>query len=145
MVFNKVSNDSYLLRFDTDELLVRGIQQFCEEQNINGAWIQGLGGAAWAELAFYHLDQKAYEFDRINEPLEISNLTGNVALLNQKPFLHLHVTVSDLNYHSYAGHLKELAVGGTAEVLIRTFDSPITRVHNDANGLKVFDFSTDAE
>lgn len=130
----------YLLRFDQGEEFVRGLSQFCEEKNIQSGWVSGLGGALWADLAFYHLDQKAYEFDRIDEPLEVSSLSGNVSVVNGKPFLHIHAVVSDLNYHAYAGHLKELAVAATLEVRLDVFENPINRVHNDASGLKVFDF-----
>lgn len=138
MVSRKVEG-GYLIRLEKGEELVRTLTQFCEQQQIKAGWVNGLGAALWAELAFYHLDQKAYEFDRINELLEISNLSGNVSMVNDKPFLHLHITVADMNYHSYAGHLKELAVGGTCEVYIRTFKEPVNRVHNDGIGLKLLD------
>lgn len=138
MVSKKVS-DGWLLRAEKGEQLMRSLQSFCEEQDIRSGIISGLGGALWAELAFYHLDQKAYEFDRIDEPLEISNLSGNISSVNEKPFLHVHATVADMNYHSYAGHLKELEVGGTCEVYIKTFPEPVSRVHNDEIGLKLLD------
>ena len=136
---HKKIGSSYILRFDKGEELVRTLTHFIEENDIKSGWISGLGGALWAELAFYHLEQKAYEFDRIDEPLEVASLTGNITQFNGKPFLHLHAVVADLNYHSYAGHLKELAVGATCEVKIDLLDDAIERVQNDAVGLKVFD------
>lgn len=139
MVSQKFSG-GYLLRLDKGEELVRLLNQFCEDNNIFGGWISGIGGAQWADLAFYHLEQKAYEFDRIDEPLEVASLSGNVSQVNGKPFLHIHATVSDLNYHAYAGHLKELSVAATLEVRLEVSEEPIARVHNDACGLKIFDF-----
>lgn len=130
---------NYIIRFDKNDELVRHLAQFAEDQAIKSAWVSGLGGALWAELAFYHLDQKAYEFDRIDEPLEVANLTGNITQFSGKPFVHIHATVSDLNYHSYAGHLKELATAATLEVKLEVLDEPITRVQSDAVGLKILD------
>jgi len=138
MVSQKIDG-GYVLRLDQGEELVRNLTQFCEDNQITSGWLSGLGGALWAELAFYHLEQKAYEFDRIDEPLEVANLTGNVTQVNGKPFLHIHTTVSDLNYHAYAGHLKELAVAATLEVRLEVWTEPIARVHNDACGLKILD------
>lgn len=129
----------YIVRFDAGEHIIRELTQFCEQQNVLSAWVSGLGGAAWAELAFYHLDQKAYEFDRINEPLEIAYIGGNITSVNSKPFVHLHATVADMNYHSYAGHVKEIEVGATAELFIQVFPESVTRVHNEVCGLKVLD------
>lgn len=136
---SKKNNSGYWLRLDKGEELMRTLTQFCEENNIFGGWISGLGGALWADLAFYHLEQKAYEFDRIDEPLEVTNLSGNITRVNGKPFLHVHATVSDLNYHAYAGHLKELAVAATLEVKLEVGEEPIDRVHDDSCGLKIFD------
>lgn len=140
MTYAEITN-GYLIRLDKDELLIRSLSEFVEAHQIFSGWIHGIGGARWAELAFYHLEQKAYEFDRIDEALEITNISGNVSLLNDKPFLHIHATVADLNFHAYAGHLKELAVGATAEIYIESFGQKVQRVHNDACGLKVFDFA----
>jgi predicted DNA-binding protein with PD1-like motif len=134
------TSTGFLLRFDQGEEFIRLLTHFCQENNIQSGWVSGLGGALWADLAFYHLDQKAYEFDRIDEPLEVASLTGNITLVNNQPFLHVHAVVSDLNYHAYAGHLKELAVAATLEVKLEIADQPINRVHNDASGLKIFDF-----
>lgn len=138
MVSHKLDG-GYVLRLDKGEELMRNLTQFCEEKKIMAGWVSGLGGALWAELAFYHLDQKAYEFDRIDEPLEVANLTGNVSQVNGKPFLHVHTTVSDLNYHAYSGHLKELAVAATLEVRLEVWPEGIDRIHNEACGLKVLD------
>jgi len=138
MTHRRIGN-SFVLRFDKGEELVRTLTQFIEEQDIKSGWISGLGGALWADLAFYHLEQKAYEFDRIDEPLEIASMTGNVTRFNGKPFLHVHAVVADMNYHSYAGHLKEMAAAATCEVRIELFDEPINRVQSDAVGLKILD------
>lgn len=138
MVSKKI-NSGYVLRLDKGEELMRTLTQFCEENHILGGWISGIGGALWADLAFYHLEQKAYEFDRIDEPLEVTNLSGNITRVNGKPFLHVHTTVSDLNYHAYAGHLKELSVAATLEVKLEVGEEPIDRVHDDSCGLKIFD------
>lgn len=138
MVIRKTSS-GYLVRLDKDEELVRSLTKLCADESITSGIVSGIGGAQWAELAFYHLDQKAYEFDRIDEPLELSALSGNISLVNGKPSLHLHATVSDMNYHAYGGHLKELAVAGTCEVFIQVLDTTLERVHNDNVGLKVLD------
>jgi predicted DNA-binding protein with PD1-like motif len=131
--------DGYLVRFDKNELLVSSLSDFCSQKKIKAGWINGLGAALWADLAFYHLQQKSYEYERIDESLEVTNLTGNISEVNGQVFVHIHATVSDMNYHAYAGHLKELEVSATCEVKITVFDKSLSRVHNDAIGLKVLD------
>lgn len=138
MVFTKV-DDGYLVRLEKGELIVNVLTQFCQDKKIPAGVIGGIGGVSWAEIAFYDLGQRAYEYERHDELFEITNLTGNVSLVSDKPFLHLHVTLADSNNHAYGGHLKEAEVAATCEVHIRTFSKPIERAHNEAVGLKLLD------
>lgn len=135
----KVS-DGFILRLEKGELIQEQVKQFCNENKVAAGWVSGLGGALWAEIAFYHLTEKAYEFDRIDELLEIASITGNVGQDKDGAALHLHVVVADENSHSYSGHLKEAAVAGTCEIYLRVFEEPIVRIHSEEIGLKLMDF-----
>ena len=136
MVSREVNN-GFLIRLEKGELIHEQLKAFCSENNITAGWISGIGGALWAEIAFYHLDEKAYEFDRIDELLEIACLTGNVALDKDEVTIHIHAVVADENSHSYSGHLKEAAVAGTCEIYLHVFDEPIEREHSEEIGLKL--------
>ncbi len=138
MVFTKV-DDGYMVRLDKGELIVSTLTQFCMDKNIRSGVVSGVGGALWAELAFYDLEQRAYEYERHDELLEITNISGNISLVSDKPSAHLHATMADSNYHVYGGHLKEAATAATCEIYIRIFSKPMTRTHNEAVGLKVLD------
>lgn len=138
MVFTKV-DDGYLVRLEKGELIVSTLTQFCMDKKIESGVVSGIGGAKWAELAFYDLAQRAYEYERHDELFEITNLSGNISLVSDKPFPHLHVTLGDSNNHAYGGHLKEAETSATCEVYIRTFSKPIERNHNEAVGLKLLD------
>ncbi len=138
MVFAKV-DDGYMVRLEKGELIISTLTQFCIDKDIQSGVVSGVGGALWAELAFYDLAQRAYEYERHDELLEITNISGTVALIGDKPALHLHATMADSNYHVYGGHLKEAATAATCEIYIRTFSKPLTRTHNEAVGLKVLD------
>ncbi len=138
MVFTNV-DDGFMLRLEKGELIVSTLTQFCIDKKILSGVVSGIGGAMWAELAFYDLEQRAYEYERHDELLEITNITGNIALVGEKPAPHLHITVADSNYHCYGGHLKEAQTAATCEIYIRTFSKPLSRIHNEAVGLKVLD------
>lgn len=138
MVFTKV-DDGYLVRLDKGELIVNTLTQFCMDKKIESGMVTGVGGALWAELAFYDLDQRAYEYEKHDELLEITNITGSIALVSSKPSLHLHATMADNNNHCYGGHLKEAETAATVEIYIRIFSKPINRTHNEAVGLKILD------
>lgn len=138
MVYTKV-DDGFLIRLEKGELIVSTLTQFCIDKSIKSGVISGIGGVVWAELAFYDLEQRAYEYEKYDEPLEITNLSGNISMVGDKSFLHIHATMSDSNFHAYGGHLKEAEVGATCEIMIRQFSKPITRAHNEEVGLKILD------
>lgn len=131
---------NWLVRFERGELLVEGLTKLISKENIRGAWVSGLGGAEWAELGFYNLDTKAYEWKKLDQLLEITSLQGNVAWQDDKPVLHLHGTFSDQSLAAFGGHVKELAVGGTCEILLhRWYEAGLSRAHDDSTGLSVLD------
>lgn len=131
---------NWLVRLEKGELLTKNLKKLVIDQKINGAWISGLGGALWADLGYYNLDSKEYQWKKINNLLEITNLQGNVAWQNGEPILHIHGTFSDREMNAYGGHIKELAVGGTCEVLIHRWNKDqLNRLQNDEIGLALLD------
>ena len=138
MVSKQFGSD-YLLRFDKDELLMETLLKFAKDRGIHPSWVNGLGGALWAEIGFYDLSKKQYVFQKIDKNLEIANLTGNITWTNNVPAAHLHIVVSDERLQAYGGHLKELAVAATCEVRLKTFDEAISRKHNETSGLDLID------
>lgn len=130
---------NYTLRFEKDELIVEGIKKFVKEHNIRGGWIVGLGGLQWAELGFYDLNAQEYEWSKLEELLELANMTGNIAWQDDDPVLHLHATVSDASMHARAGHLREAQAAGTVEVFIHRWldGAGLQRKKDDQTGLNL--------
>lgn len=135
---NYAANEqNYTLRLDRGELVVENLLGFVKDQNIKGGWVTGLGGLAWAELGFYDLNTEEYSWTKLEEPLELTNLTGNVAWKDGEPALHLHATVSDFSLHARGGHLKEAETAGTVEIFITRNETGFERSHDDNTGLNL--------
>lgn len=130
---------NYTLKFEKGEAVVAGLLAFVRDQDLRGGWISGLGGLDWAELGFYDLQTQEYTWTKLEEALELTNLTGNIAWQDNEPALHLHATVSDAAMHARGGHLKEAEVAGTVEVFIHMWDKPqgFTRELDEQTGLNL--------
>lgn len=130
---------NYTLRFEKGEEFVSGLTNFVREHGIKGGWIVGLGGLSWAELGFYDLEKQQYIWKKFAQPLELANVTGNIAWIDDKPALHFHATISDADYQTYAGHLREAEVAGTVEIFIhRWLDNyGLHRDKDDQTGLNL--------
>jgi uncharacterized protein len=59
-----------------------------------------------------------------------------------EPILHMHATLSDETMQAYGGHIKELQVGATCEILLhRWYDSQgLKRAKDSETGLKLLSF-----
>lgn len=134
-------NNLYTLVFEKGEHLINSLAGFAKEEDISAASFHGLGGALEAEIGYYHLDTKEYEFTQLNEVLEIVSLHGNIALKDGAPFVHAHGVLSDAKLKSYAGHIKELVVGGTCELFLQNIDDSWVRTRDEGTGLSLIDFS----
>jgi predicted DNA-binding protein with PD1-like motif len=133
-------NTNYTLIFNKSENLIENLAEFCKRKSITAGFFDGLGGALSAELGYYHLDEKQYQFRKLDQVLEIASLHGNVALKDGEPFIHAHAVLSDAALHTYAGHVQELTVGGTCEVHLRTFTDEWHREYDQETGLSLINF-----
>lgn len=136
----KFDGFNWLVRLEKGELLVESLTKLITDRKLPSSWISGLGAATWAELGFYDLAGKQYQWKKLDQPLEIVSLQGNVAWEGDKLVLHLHGTFSDKEMRAFGGHVKELEVGGTCEVLLhRWYDANLTRSVDPETGLKLID------
>ena len=139
------SPQGYILRLMLGEDLHATLTAFCEQHHIRAGIFHGIGAVQRLTLAFYHLGRKEYQDTSETEDLEIVGLTGNVAMLDGKPFLHIHGVFSDRYYRVLGGHVRSAIVGATCEVYLTPFDTVVRREHDDVTGLKLCAFDPPAD
>ena len=113
------------------------LQSFARTHDLTSAWVTGLGGSGGVTLGFYDLATKTYHWKTYDDPLEVLNLTGNLSIVDDAPFWHVHGSFSNDTYQSIGGHVQSLTVGLTLELLITPLDTPFTRSYDDETGLKL--------
>lgn len=137
----RTDGDNWLVKFNKGELLIENLLKVAKEAEIKGAWVSGIGGALWAELGYYSLEDKQYVWQKFHDVPEITSLQGNVAVKDGEPVLHIHGTFSKADFSAVGGHVKELAVGGTCEVLLHKWhqEDGLIRSLDEAVGLPTLD------
>jgi uncharacterized protein len=141
MTFGKVQENQFLLRLEKGEEIVTTIKNFCIQQNIRNATLIGIGSVEKPTLAHYKVDTKKYSEKELEGVFEVTALLGNVALFENQPLLHPHITVSDENMQAFAGHLVKGPVSATLEVYITVLPSSFEKKHSEEIGLKLYDLS----
>lgn len=129
------SESFYILRLDPGEELRSEVEKFSEEHEINAAWVNALGSSKELELAYYNLGEKEYGTKKFSENLEIVSVVGNIALKEDKPFVHIHGTFSNPEMKVIGGHINRCVISATCEVSIWPAEGAMGRKYEDFTGL----------
>ena len=69
---------------------------------------------------------------------ELTSLIGNITMMKGEPFIHTHITFSDIDYHVFGGHLFDARVTAAGEFIMLTEAKIITRQMNSSIGLPLW-------
>lgn len=129
----------YHIRLDSGEQVRYELTRFLEDKQIQSGILFGIGAFSQVKLAYYHPKTGRYHEKTFEGVFEVLGLQGNISLLDDKPFLHLHASLSDKKYRCFGGHLMEATVGPTLELYLKAFDEALRRKSDLATGLKLMD------
>lgn len=141
MIFKK-TNGQILIRLSKSEKLIENLTKYCLDNHIKAAQVSGIGAVLWAEVGYYDLDRKEYQYKKYEETMELTSLSGNVSEKDGQPFLHLHANISGREGKTYGGHLKEAAAAGTVEIFLTPVEGPISRKLDEGTGLALWDLTS---
>ncbi|OGL48889.1 MAG: hypothetical protein A2161_00315 [Candidatus Schekmanbacteria bacterium RBG_13_48_7] len=135
----KKTEFGYLLKLVQGEEIITELNELCEKEGIYSGWIHGIGAVESVVLGFFDVELKSYIREEIDDYFEIVNLMGNIAVLDGKPVLHMHITIGDHEFGAYGGHLFSALVSVTAEIFVIPFGNRIERKLDASTGLNLLD------
>lgn len=115
--------------------ILMALEQFCQERQIQFAWVSLLGAVSEATLAYYEQEGHVYVQKHFTGEFEILNGTGNISLKGETSIGHLHLTLSNTEFGCIGGHVMK----GKSKVFACEFhlvalsgDAPLYRGEADA-------------
>lgn len=139
MFFQKISDTQYVIRVKRGEYFVMVLKKFCQQEKIEGGFFYGLGAVDEAELAHYHVTTKKYSAKKLEEALEVTNITGSIGMFEEEPLIHVHGSFSDAKMRGFGGHIMDARVSGTLEIYL-TVIPKLEKEMDEETGLKLFTF-----
>ncbi len=130
-----LSDGVYLMTLERGELAVATLQQFATTKGIKNGYFTGIGAVDQLTCGYYDLAQKQYYFTEYHDLVEVVSLTGNIFLKDGTPFVHVHGVFTNTTNAAFGGHIVEMRVGVTLEVVFTPLASAHTRVPNECIGL----------
>jgi hypothetical protein len=132
-------NNSYIITINKGENVIETITDFCIKHSIANAYFRGIGAVEYASCGYYSLDERKYYFTKYEKLIEVASSTGNVMLKDGKPFVHLHAVFTDTTNNAFGGHVEEMRVGVTLEIILTPLSTRIERMYDDCIGLYLID------
>ncbi|HEY1861588.1 MAG TPA: PPC domain-containing DNA-binding protein [Gemmataceae bacterium] len=130
---------TYLLVFRTDQEVMRGLLAFARKHKLVAGHLTGIGAISDAVVGYFDPQKKAYLRNQEKGQAEVLSLTGNLALNNDEPFFHVHVALGLRDGSARGGHLFEMTVRPTVELVLNTYPRPVRRKIDADTGLPLLD------
>lgn len=129
----------FVERFSPGEDIVKALGALFEQEGVRFGIVSIIGAFRQAKIGAFDFEKKRYEPFLIEETTEILHCTGNISLLDGRPFAHLHATLAGHDGHAKGGHVFEGTIVEVAECVVMVFDGePPERVEDETTGLKLW-------
>lgn len=129
-----------LVRLDPGEEVVKSVGEVCKAEGVRLGTVSGIGAVEMAKVGLFLPDTKEYVASVLAKPFEILSLAGNVSEMNGELYLHLHITLADVEHNAFGGHLNEAVVSATAEIWIDIAEGEVDREFSETVGLNLLKF-----
>jgi uncharacterized protein len=136
-----IQGEIHILALEIGEELVQSILDYAAQSKISAASIQAIGAIRNFELGYYVLNEKQYLRKKVDEIAELISCSGNLAIKDDKPFVHVHVSAGLSDFSVIGGHLFSAIVAVTAEVILTPMPNVMKRSFNDETGLYLLDLA----
>lgn len=130
----------YFVRIDKGEEVIAQLKVLCEKENIKLAEVRALGASDNYTVAVFDVNKKQYAKTHYTEYSEITSLWGTVTTMNGEFYPHIHMTAGTASGKIYGGHLVEVHISATCEMIVEPSEGTIERKFNDEVGLNLFEF-----
>lgn len=113
------SPKTFILVFETGDELAGGLQHFAKDQHLSAASFTAIGALSSVHLGWFSWDSKKYERSvTLDEQIELLSLIRDAALKDGEPVVHANVVVGAKDGTAPCGHLLEVHMQPTCEVVI---------------------------
>lgn len=126
---------TFLLVMDKGDKAFAEITEFAEKHGMTAASITAIGACRSATLSYFDPDISDYIHQQFDEQMEIAAFIGGIADDDGSPALHAHVVLGRKDFSSIAGHVDELEVFPTMEVVITESPAHLRKKLDKRTGL----------
>jgi len=127
----------YAVVLSRNDEVMSGLTEFAKQNNVTSASFTAIGAFSHATVAWFDDSKKEFKLVPINEQVELVSMIGDIALVNDRPAVHTHVSVASSNGTVRGGHVINAYVFPTLEVFMTVYPTPLHKEKDQATGLEL--------
>ena len=109
---------AYAVIFGKGDEAFSGLLEFAEKYHITSAHFTAIGALNGATLGWFDPRRKMYKKIPVHGQVEVIGMSGDIALYQERPVVHAHMTVGTSDGTTSGGHVLEAYVSPTLEVIV---------------------------
>ena len=129
----------YAIILSKDDEVMSGLIEFAKQNKVTSASFTAIGAFSHATVAWFDDSKKEFKLVPINEQVELVSMIGDIALVNDRPAVHTHVSVASSNGTVRGGHVINAYVFPTLELFMTVYPTPLHKQKDEATGLELID------
>jgi uncharacterized protein len=133
----------YAVIFSTGDEAYSGLRAFAQKYNVTSAHFTAIGAISGATLAWLDTGRKQYKVMPFSGQMEVVSMSGDIALSQGKPFVHTHAVLGLPDGTTRGGHVVEMFVRPTLEVMVTVDPRSMQRVHDPETDMTIISPSSD--
>ena len=118
---------------------MKGLLGFARKHKLVAGHLTGIGAISHAVIGYFDPQTKTYLRNPEKGQAEVLSLTGNLALNDNEPFFHVHVALGLRDGSARGGHLFEMTVRPTVELVLTASPRTVRRKIDRETGLPLLD------
>lgn len=129
----------YAIVLSKNDEVMSGLTDFAKQNKVTSASFTAIGAFRHATVAWFDDGKKQFKLVPINEQVELVSMIGDIALVNDTPAVHTHVSVASSDGTVRGGHVINAYVFPTLELFMTVYPTALHKEKDEATGLELID------
>ena len=129
----------YVVIFSQGDEAYSGLLDFAEKYHVTSAHFTAIGAIDGATVAWFDPQRKMYKKIPITGQHKVIGMSGDIALYKDKPVVHTHMVVGNSDGTTHGGHVLEVYVSPTLEVMVTAEPVTMQKRFDPATDLTLID------
>jgi hypothetical protein len=118
------------------------LNDFAQKYQVTAAHFTAIGAVNSAVLGWFDPSRKMYKKIPVTGQSEVVSMIGDIALYRGKPVVHTHAVLSSSDGSTHGGHVFELHVNPTLEVMVTVDPTAMHKRFDPVTDLTLIDPAT---